>query len=135
MIRRPPRSTRTDTLFPYTTLFRSQRSHFVEVEFVELLAVVELRRRGDAVGAVAKERLVQVQLEDLVLAQLALHLHRQQHFGELAGVGYLGAEEEMARDLLGDGRPAGHAFLRPGHDEQTDSSVEHTSELRSLMHI
>src|SRR3546814_8312706 len=26
MIRRPPRSTRTDTLFPYTTLFRSQRS-------------------------------------------------------------------------------------------------------------
>src|SRR3546814_16147897 len=26
MIRRPPRSTRTDTLFPYTTLFRSRRS-------------------------------------------------------------------------------------------------------------
>src|SRR3546814_5807077 len=25
MIRRPPRSTRTDTLFPYTTLFRSVR--------------------------------------------------------------------------------------------------------------
>src|SRR3546814_13738693 len=25
MIRRPPRATRTDTLFPYTTLFRSQR--------------------------------------------------------------------------------------------------------------
>src|SRR3546814_13003350 len=27
MIRRPPRSTRTDTLFPYTTLFRSVRIH------------------------------------------------------------------------------------------------------------
>src|SRR3546814_12985088 len=27
MIRRPPRSTRTDTLFPYTTLFRSTRVH------------------------------------------------------------------------------------------------------------
>src|SRR3546814_12357176 len=26
MIRRPPRSTRTDTLFPYTTLFRSLRA-------------------------------------------------------------------------------------------------------------
>src|SRR3546814_20679291 len=26
MIRRPPRSTRTDTLFPYTTLFRSHRA-------------------------------------------------------------------------------------------------------------
>src|SRR3546814_19254295 len=28
MIRRPPRSTRTDTLFPYTTLFRSDRRGF-----------------------------------------------------------------------------------------------------------
>src|SRR3546814_20202620 len=27
MIRRPPRSTRTDTLFPYTTLFRSIETH------------------------------------------------------------------------------------------------------------
>src|SRR3546814_14690796 len=27
MIRRPPRSTRTDTLFPYTTLFRSHRGY------------------------------------------------------------------------------------------------------------
>src|SRR3546814_7674657 len=26
MVRRPPRATRTDTLFPYTTLFRSRRS-------------------------------------------------------------------------------------------------------------
>src|SRR3546814_9890871 len=29
MIRRPPRSTRTDTLFPYTTLFRSH--HFADL--------------------------------------------------------------------------------------------------------
>src|SRR3546814_619291 len=28
MIRRPPRSTRTDTLFPYTTLFRSYRDNW-----------------------------------------------------------------------------------------------------------
>src|SRR3546814_16347919 len=28
MIRRPPRSTRTDTLFPYTTLFRSNTFYF-----------------------------------------------------------------------------------------------------------
>src|SRR3546814_17902625 len=34
MIRRPPRSTRTDTLFPYTTLFRSDRA----VVFCELAA-------------------------------------------------------------------------------------------------
>src|SRR3546814_11868800 len=32
LIRRPPRSTRTDTLFPYTTLFRSRR-HDVVVAF------------------------------------------------------------------------------------------------------
>src|SRR3546814_4352170 len=30
MIRRPPRSTRTDTLFPYTTLFRSAVRHRAE---------------------------------------------------------------------------------------------------------
>src|SRR3546814_11531398 len=29
MIRRPPRSTRTDTLFPYTTLFRSKQSPYI----------------------------------------------------------------------------------------------------------
>src|SRR3546814_5313142 len=36
MIRRPPRSTRTDTLFPYTTLFRSDE--------------LALAQHGDAVG-------------------------------------------------------------------------------------
>src|SRR3546814_18663309 len=30
MIRRPPRSTRTDTLFPYTTLFRTSVLQFLE---------------------------------------------------------------------------------------------------------
>src|SRR3546814_21031235 len=34
MIRRPPRSTRTDTLFPYTTLFRS---HYDVVTCMEML--------------------------------------------------------------------------------------------------
>src|SRR3546814_14203393 len=37
MIRRPPRSTRTDTLFPYTTLFRSY-----------LLADIDIIARNDA---------------------------------------------------------------------------------------
>src|SRR3546814_5154990 len=32
MIRRPPRSTRTDTLFPYTTLFRSAIAKQAEAE-------------------------------------------------------------------------------------------------------
>src|SRR3546814_3190701 len=30
MIRRPPRSTRTDTLFPYTTLFRSRQAPYAD---------------------------------------------------------------------------------------------------------
>src|SRR3546814_3363297 len=40
MIRRPPRSTRTDTLFPYTTLFRSLE-----------MAVRAVGRQLDQVGA------------------------------------------------------------------------------------
>src|SRR3546814_13772807 len=38
MIRRPPRSTRTDTLFPYTTLFRSPAE-------IERMAIVRLEHR------------------------------------------------------------------------------------------
>src|SRR3546814_13648219 len=37
MIRRPPRSTRTDTLFPYTTLFRSLEIHSVAAALRERL--------------------------------------------------------------------------------------------------
>src|SRR3546814_18155214 len=36
MIRRPPRSTRTDTLFPYTTLFRSERLRFLSISGTNL---------------------------------------------------------------------------------------------------
>src|SRR3546814_13206814 len=43
MIRRPPRSTRTDTLFPYTTLFRSLRRRRAQAVGVAL-AVTELQR-------------------------------------------------------------------------------------------
>src|SRR3546814_1180213 len=38
MIRRPPRSTRTDTLFPYTTLFRSGLDLQIRVDLVDDLA-------------------------------------------------------------------------------------------------
>src|SRR3546814_17070370 len=54
MRRRPPRSTRTDTLFPYTTLFRSVRGigADIEREFAVLaqLAAARIRpdHRGDA---------------------------------------------------------------------------------------
>src|SRR3546814_16442094 len=44
MIRRPPRSTRTDTLFPYTTLFRSLDGE--EAEDVEPLLRRQLNSRS-----------------------------------------------------------------------------------------
>src|SRR3546814_8772382 len=45
MIRRPPRSTRTDTLFPYTTLFRSRNSAAVYKG-----EAVDVRRIGRDLG-------------------------------------------------------------------------------------
>src|SRR3546814_11985943 len=47
MIRRPPRSTRTDTLFPYTTLFRSKEQRMDHVLHHGLL-VHGARRPGQA---------------------------------------------------------------------------------------
>src|SRR3546814_6920788 len=47
MIRRPPRSTRTDTLFPYTTLFRS---NFTD------LSIDTANQRWDALTAIEKAR-------------------------------------------------------------------------------
>src|SRR3546814_18067555 len=43
MIRRPPRSTRTDTLFPYTTLFRSWEVHSLFIAWGTMLAWAMLR--------------------------------------------------------------------------------------------
>src|SRR3546814_4230005 len=42
MIRRPPRSTRTDTLFPYTTLFRSVPRINSTTSGLRLLGMIEL---------------------------------------------------------------------------------------------
>src|SRR3546814_4216834 len=45
MIRRPPRSTRTDTLFPYTTLFRSKATGFTgPARVVALSGRVKMQR-------------------------------------------------------------------------------------------
>src|SRR3546814_12848002 len=60
MIRRPPRSTRTDTLFPYTTLFRSDGAsgdqHFAgRFQAVALLHVVMAELRFDGFGASLKD--------------------------------------------------------------------------------
>src|SRR3546814_4665472 len=54
MIRRPPRSTRTDTLFPYTTLFRSLELELAAEEGVAAAGVDHVARAEGqriAVGA------------------------------------------------------------------------------------
>src|SRR3546814_20326644 len=49
-IRRPPRSTRTDTLFPYTTLFRSDRARWRHGPTVRGRAVRDAARRRERAG-------------------------------------------------------------------------------------
>src|SRR3546814_16152702 len=46
MIRRPPRSTRTDTLFPYTTLFRSLRRPVSRPPYALSVATLTCERCG-----------------------------------------------------------------------------------------
>src|SRR3546814_6455057 len=78
MRRRPPRSTRTDTLFPYTTLFRSERR----------VAVVEhplgFPGPGDALGGVGPERR---RVGDTGVEKFAIAGHRanrsEEHTSEL----------------------------------------------------
>src|SRR3546814_10792856 len=55
MIRRPPRSTRTDTLFPYTTLFRSEYAE-ADVPFFDDIVKGALAR-ADEVDAAITARL------------------------------------------------------------------------------
>src|SRR3546814_11070380 len=70
MIRRPPRSTRTDTLFPYTTLFRNSLAEIGKVS-AEMERVVEtllaLARQEAGLDSPAVEP---VELAGLVNAQL-----------------------------------------------------------------
>src|SRR3546814_972702 len=81
MIRRPPRSTRTDTLFPYTTLFRSARIEFDE----------NVKKFNDEVAAksqvlnAAQEKIsheLEVQ-ESLVMVLRDEHNRSEEHTSEL----------------------------------------------------
>src|SRR3546814_17916003 len=61
MIRRPPRSTRTDTLFPYTTLFRSRHGQIREC-FAD--AVEQRRERPAALQAAQSRRVRRGHVDD-----------------------------------------------------------------------
>src|SRR3546814_3079727 len=113
MIRRPPRSTRTDTLFPYTTLFRSGVAfglHRAAFEHRNLLAGA-LHLRCLVIGQPARpqpERLHQRAVDD----EIGIAPDRR---GEMR----VTAEREPKMAVIG-GRVR---------------SEEHTSELQSLMRI
>src|SRR3546814_2508688 len=123
MIRRPPRSTRTDTLFPYTTLFRSDRSRRGAGDLEHELAADRL---GELVGGAhddqegagaADDAILVVDVEIVDRGEAARLDHDRQ-----AVDGDPGAHDRLAHHLDGDAHVVGR-------------SEEHTSELQSLMRI
>src|SRR3546814_3833671 len=122
MIRRPPRSTRTDTLFPYTTLFRSHK------EAAARLLDCSLHATCSAVTASIRGKEIEYCLampgSHWVMNSLAV----------LAAVSAAGADVVRAAAQLASlkplkGRGERHEIVTPPRSE------EHTSELPSLMRI
>src|SRR3546814_6953654 len=105
MIRRPPRSTLTDTLFPYATLFRSRPS------------------AGPMAWSV--ERAIREQQGHVLDGRLAVG-ERARDGPALAGRARIGDRHVEGGSELEDGRDHVIAAVR---------SAEHTSELQSLMRI
>src|SRR3546814_7615402 len=139
MIRRPPRSTRTDTLFPYTTLFRSA-------------AKLDRRRaaRGVADRLVGRDRVAD--LGQFVERLLKIDRSGLAKFGGAQNRGRRGLVETIALNArsgdddivaivrLLDRLVSGRRLRRRGQcrqqtREQRSRSEEHTSELQSLMRI
>src|SRR3546814_5533049 len=112
MIRRPPRSTRTDTLFPYTTLFRSVRGR---EEPVHHRAVGQRRVEEHAGQHGQRPQVIHVVQSFLRDADGGHGVSRRRACGR--------GTSRSARSLP--------ATARPG----TPRSEEHTSELQSLMRI
>src|SRR3546814_9237495 len=123
MIRRPPRSTRTDTLFPYTTLFRS----------VGLLHQHALEGgRVEAEGGAALEALfvgVAVDVLEVLVRVVG---------GDVGGLGDRAVDPLLRGgldvDVLGRGDVVGGDEV-VGQLRGRVRSEEHTSELQSLMRI
>src|SRR3546814_15847359 len=83
MIRRPTRSTRTDTLFPYTTLFRSPRFGGFEMSIVV---------------RTLSERVFDIVREQIVVGELATDMPiRQDALAAELGVSKIPVREALAR--------------------------------------
>src|SRR3546814_19635203 len=101
MIRRPPRSTRTDTLFPYTTLFRSQAGELPALMRIEEVAVAGPRM---APGRGARPTLQ----HELAAHELAIIFADRAFYRSEAGIGQIGGAgpfpdiaEHVAQAALG----------------------------------
>src|SRR3546814_16180583 len=93
MIRRPPRSTRTDTLFPYPTLFRSRDDlHAVEADIV----VPADEGRDEGRPGLGRE-------QGLVGGEAERDVHHRAVLGQLlAGLEAVDGERHLDRDIVGD---------------------------------
>src|SRR3546814_6858372 len=140
MIRRPPRSTRTDTLLPYTALFRSRvqwvdRGHRAAGPLLvpERVPVDVTGRRRPQLQVIARHRRVGPTKElrhRVVVTLRAVHLaalvHRQGQTSLRAGEF---VDHDVDPELPGvDAGVRARPAMR-GHRR----SEEHTSELQSLM--
>src|SRR3546814_7510872 len=108
MIRRPPRATRTDTLFPYTTLFRSMRVAIIIGEADEhrqlLFALARTLAAAGLRGVLQIAALIAVEVD----VDRIDRYHRGQHGlagGHVIAGGDLGARD-TAVDRCGDAREA-----------------------------
>src|SRR3546814_2959249 len=138
MIRRPPRSTRTDTLFPYTTLFRSTQAEtelaslrLAEAQSENFLAV--LLGGPVPVGLTVPLTLADQKNGTVIAAGLPSELM-------VTRPDILAAEEKLraARANIGAARAAFFPSISLTGSigfASTDRSEEHTSELQSLMRI
>src|SRR3546814_1481853 len=137
LIRRPPRSTRTDTLFPYTTLFRSdlgllpvRRGVRIRLAHHDHDLAAGIAGPGDVVLLPVEDVLVAVldRLEPDVLGVGGGHV-RLGH-GECGPDLPVEQRLEPLRLLLGRPDPLEHL-----HVPRVGRSEEHTSELQSLMRL
>src|SRR3546814_4831630 len=124
MIRRPPRSTRTDTLFPYTTLFRSEGRRFPQLSFGSLQRADRGVARRPRPAAPA-ERAGDGGSGRRVARAWSQSWRKQAWRADFAAGP---AHQRLLRQPAGHGDGA-EAGGRPGRSE------EHTSEHQSLMRI
>src|SRR3546814_10119794 len=140
MIRRPPRSTRTDTLFPYTTLFRSQAAAPAVLLDHHLRGPEALAQHLH--GAVRLSGAAHEDVERRV-AGLRPGVDGDVRLGEHRHAGDAVVRREAVQVDVQQSRPGGrHAFAQGVLDigvvddaprAPEVRSEEHTSELQSIM--